>query len=423
MNKRPLRTWCRRTALFGALFCAASAAATAQTEKIIHLEHADSLKGVVINGEQARELVGNVKFTQGTMTVTCRRAIQYLTSNTIEVQGEAEMWDGTMRMVSERGVYHGDTRVAEAFDRVMLEDSATTLKARYGRYFANEKRAYFRDDVSVEDSASVLTAGEMTYFREAQHLIADSNVIIHRSRSGLTITGRHFESFRKKKFSTMTGSPRVVQIDTAGTGKHDTLVVTSRLMESYQDTLERLVAIDSVRLTRGEVSAEAGSAVFMTALDSMELRRAPVVWYATGPGEENQVSGDSIFIKLLQRKLHMVHVRGDAFAVSRADSVLAKRFNQMSGQEITMAFAEDRVQRITVDKTATSLYYLLDKGTPNGMNKTTGDRVVLTFSEGKIDKIKVYGGVEGQYYPEKMIRNREEEYNLTGFRWREQKAP
>jgi lipopolysaccharide export system protein LptA len=413
----------RACLLLAALLLCWCAPLRAQGDRVIHLDHADSLKGVIIDGQQAQELVGNVRFSQGTMTVRCRRAVRYLESNAIAVEGEAEMWDGAMRLVTARGTYDGNTRVAEAFDRVMLEDSATTLTARYGKYFANERTAYFRDDVRMEDTASVMTAGEMTYDRQAQHLVADSAVTITHDRNGVTITGSHFEHWRKTKVSVISGSPRVVQVDTAGTGKRDTLVVTSRVMESYQDTLERLVAIDSVHVTRGEVAAVAGRAVFYTGTDSMELRQEPVVWYATGPGEENQVSGDSIFVKLLNRKLREVHVRGDAFAVSRADSALRRRFNQMSGQEITMRFADDKVEHISVDKTATSLYYLIENGKPNGMNKTTGDRVVLTFADGKIDKIKVYSGVEGEYFPETMIRNREDEYNLTGFRWRERTVP
>ena len=38
-------------------------------DKTVHLEHADSLIGLVIDGEQARQLVGNVRFTQGTVEV------------------------------------------------------------------------------------------------------------------------------------------------------------------------------------------------------------------------------------------------------------------------------------------------------------------------------------------------------------------
>ena len=40
----------------------------------------------------------------------------------------------------------------------------------------------------------------------------------------------------------------------------------------------------------------------------------------------------------------------------------------------------------------------------NGMNKTSGDRIVMQFADGKAETIRVYGGVEGQYFPEPMVR-------------------
>jgi hypothetical protein len=36
---------------------------------------------------------------------------------------------------------------------------------------------------------------------------------------------------------------------------------------------------------------------------------------------------------------------------------------------------------------------------------------------GKVDKIKIVGGVQGQYFPEKMLAHRESQYNLDGFKW------
>jgi lipopolysaccharide export system protein LptA len=391
----------------------------AQKGNVVILDHADSLVGLVINGEQARELIGNVKFRQGNVVVTCKRAVQYLTSNKIALEGEPEMYDGKMRMVGIRGMYYGDTKTAEVFDRVMLEESTTTLKAQYGKYFADEKKAFFTTNVSVEDTGSVLTADTLTYYREIQHSIADGHVIITTPKKGMIIYGDHFENFKQQQFSKVTGHPKVVQVDTTGENKRDTLVVRSTFMEAYQDSLERLVARDSVTVTRGSLAAEAGRVVFYTVLDSMVLRRSPYVWYGQGKGDENQLSGDSIFIKLNKRKLRRVDVRGSALAISTADSLFGNRFNQMSGQEIMMEFQENKIQQIDVDKTATSLYYLFEEGKGNGMNKTTGDHVTITFLDGKIDKLKVLSGVEGAYYPEKLIKNKEIDYNLRGFNWRE----
>jgi hypothetical protein len=50
------------------------------------------------------------------------------------------------------------------------------------------------------------------------------------------------------------------------------------------------------------------------------------------------------------------------------------------------------------------------------VNKSSGDRILIDFIGDEVDRIKVIRGVQGQYFPEKMIFNRESEYNLDGFR-------
>jgi hypothetical protein len=234
----------------------------------------------------------------------------------------------------------------------------------------------------------------------------------------MTIFGNHFENFRQQKFSRMSEKPKVIQIDTSGQAIPETLTVTSMVMESYQDTVGRLVALDSVQITRNELAAEAGLSIFYTKLDSIVLHKSPFVWYTANRSQDNQVSGDSIFIKLKKRKLETVYVRGKATALSRADSLYVDRYNQMTGQEIILHFAESKIHRIDVDRTATSLYYLFDGEKPNGLNKTSGDHVAIVFTDGKIDKMKIIAGVEGQYFPEKMVKHRESDYNLQGFNWK-----
>jgi hypothetical protein len=272
--------------------------------------------------------------------------------------------------------------------------------------------------VYVEDSTSILTSDELTYFRADRHSIATGAVTIRGRRSTVTITGNRFEGFQDRRYGKMTDHPRFMQIDTTGEGVRDTLIVTSVEIESYQDSLERLIATDSVVITRTGLAAEAGSAVFFTGLDSVELRRSPVIWYAERTGQDNQVAGDSVFLKLRKRAVETAFVRGRAFAIARADSAFPNRFNQMSGQTIILHFARKAIERIDVMTTATSLYYLFDGASPNGINKTTGDRVTVAFVEGKIDKITAITGVEGQYVPERLVRGREREFDLPGFQYR-----
>ncbi len=390
-----------------------------EEDNVVHIENADSLVGIEIDGEKAQQLIGNVKLRHGNTIVTCEKAVKYLTNNKVTMEGVVQVQDDTMRLVGMRGIYDANEKIVEAFERVLLEDPHTILKSEYGKYYVNEKKAYFKGNVYIEDTASIVNADEVTYYRTEDKALADGNVKIVNTRNRITIFGDHFENYRQQGYTKVTGNPKVIQIDTTSKGKQDTLIVTALILESYRDTIERLIATDSVKITHNGLAAESGYCTYFTDLDSIILLKNPFVWYETGKYEDNQVSGEAIYVKLKKRRLETVYVRGRAVAISRADTVYIKRFNQMTGQEIILNFLNDKIHQINVITTATSLYYLFDQRQPNGLNTTTGDQIIITFNDGKIEKIKALSGVEGKYYPEKLIRGKEDDYNLPEFNWRE----
>ena len=143
------------------------------------------------------------------------------------------------------------------------------------------------------------------------------------------------------------------------------------------------------------------------------LRRSPVVWY-----QDTQVSGDSMRIYLFHRKLQRVYVAGNVIGVSRGDSLHPGRFDQMVGETMQLMFADKSLKRVTVDTRAISLYHVYDDTTANGLNKVSGDRIVMLFKDGKLSTIKITGGVEGQYVPENLVRLHAVDYSLPGVLWR-----
>jgi lipopolysaccharide export system protein LptA len=411
----------RNAGLFFAALCAAlllvRAPARSQ-EGNVTIEHADSLVGMEIDGEKARSLVGAVRFTQGKVIVTCDKAVQFLASRRLTMEGNVEVRDDSTRLVCDRGTYDPGKRLAEGFGRVMMEDPTTVLHADYGRYATKEKVAFFSSHVIVQDTASVLTANELTYDRTTKHITADGNVILVNDRNGLTATGGHFEHFQASATSVMSVHPKVVTVDSSADGTKDTLEIYGRVVEMVRDSLPRVTVTDSVRIFRGSMAAEAGSTVMFTERDSIILRKSPVVWYRSDAGEENQISGDSILLGTRGHALDNIRILGRAVAVSQSDSLHPERLNQLTGQEITMRFADKKLARIDVERTATSLYFLFDGTTPNGLNRTTGDRVTMTFTDGQIDEITFRTDVQGTHIPERLVKGRLLDFTLDGVRWR-----
>lgn len=402
-----------RPVLLACLVAWCCSGGAAQGSRVVEIEHADSLVGRVIEGEEVRELIGNVRLRQERIVMACDRALQYIASGKVQLTGHVVVVDSNITMTAPRGMFFRDDKRAEAYDDVVLDDGSVHLTARAGEYFVNRRTAYFRDHVVVRDTGSVMSADSLTYFRDEKRSIATGTVRLHHFRDNVTLYGGRVDHRSARQYTKVTRDPVLVQIDSAAGGDRDTLIVRGIVMESFRDSVRRLIATDSVRILRSTLSATCGIAVMYTDGDSLLLRTAPVVWY-----EQTQVTGDSINVYLEHRRLRRVSVMGSAFAASQEDSLRPDRFDQLSGETMQMYFAGRALHMIDVDTRATSVYYVYEGLSPNGLNKISGDRVLLTFDHGRILDIRVYAGVQGSYIPENLVSDRETEYALPGLHWR-----
>ena len=393
--------------------------AHAQQSKIIELRHADTLHGKTINKEDVQELIGNVYFVQipsegGLVKVWCDRALRYMIQNKFELFGNVKVVRDSITIHSKEGVYYAEQKMMEGKNGVQLERGKTLLTAVQGEYFVDEKRSLFWENVVFIDTSSTITCDVLNYFEVETRSVATGHVHVFDNVNAVNIYGDSLIHIEKNKFTRVLRQPRLMKIDTSSSGVIDTMVVISREMQSIQDTLERFIAIDNVRLVKGGMSARCGKATYFVKNDLIALGTNPIIW-----SDENQITGDSIRIRIEDKRVRSMWVKNRAMAISQVDTALPNRFNQLTGRELTMYFRANKLEQVDVQKNATSLYYLFDNKEPNGANKSSGDRIFIDFVTGDVDRIKIVGGVQGQYLPEKIISKHEQDYNLDGFRWYE----
>ncbi|MEX0737569.1 MAG: OstA-like protein [Bacteroidota bacterium] len=388
----------------------------AQGSKLLEVRSADVLNVRYVGNQEVRELIGNVHIVQTSpvevVKIWCDSALRYMAVNKLELYGRVRIVRDSVTLLAPEAVYFGNEQRSEMKHGVRLLKGSMVLTASFGEYFTEEKRARFMDDVRVVDASSLTTANTLLFFEGEEKSIALGNVRVINTENHLTVYGDSLVNFDRLNYAVVSGNPRMVQVDTASDGRIDTLVVVSEVMESFRDSLQQFIARGNVAMARTDFSARCGEAIYRMEQDRMILRERPVVWH-----EGNQVSGDSIVVTLLEKRLHSVYVKGRAMAVSMADSTTARRFDQLTGREIVMQFAGNKLERIEAERNAVSMYYLFEEHVPNGANRSSGDRIVIEFDEGKTDRIRIVGGVEGRYFPEPMIEGREMLYNLDGFRW------
>ncbi|MFA6469279.1 MAG: OstA-like protein [Bacteroidota bacterium] len=381
----------------------------------IILQNADIFAGRRLdNGEDVRELTGNVRFRQGDTRVWCDKAIQFLNRNEIELIGSVKIVRDTVTLTAKKGRYYGNSRKADGEGNVKLQTPNVTLYADLGTYFLDDEKAFFQRNVRVIDSTTVIYSEQLTYFEKERKSEALLNVRIVNLEDNVTMFGNYLIHSDSTRYSRMTENPRLIQIDTNDTGEIDTLAVKSIVMESFDDSTGKMVVKDSVIIVRGGLAARSGLVKFFRHDEKIELFEKPIVWY-----EENQVTGDTIFLTLEKNRLKAASIKTRAFVLSQSDSLYPNRYNQLTGRSILMSFRDNKLQETFVERNAISLYFLYGDSAGNGVNKTSGDAITMQFDDGKPKTIHVIKGIEGTYFPENLLKPDEWQYNLDGFLLRE----
>jgi hypothetical protein len=136
------------------------------------------------------------------------------------------------------------------------------------------------------------------------------------------------------------------------------------------------------------------------------------VWY-----QKSQLTGDSITVGLLEKRLRSIDVVGNAFAVSA--SSLPQRFDQLAAVRLFFDIRLDTIRSVRGDGQASSIYNVFDGKAPSGVNRASGDTIVIGFDSGSASRIAIFGKrsrAEGEYFPEEMVTGQEASFRLEGFR-------
>ena len=401
------------------------------------------LRGKTVDGISVREVTGNVVITQEDIKITCEKAIEYTRSNNAELIGNVIITQDSVTIRTERGRYFGDIKIAYSDSTVYLNNGKLDLIADRGNYNLNTKIANFFGNVEFKDSVTSLSSTELVYYKSLEKIIAVGNVIvsdsvskiysdslihdrnnqfsegignirIFSSENNLTIFGDTLLDDKINNLSSISGTPYLVQIEELADGTQDTLYIKSLKMESQKDSAGSvLVAIDSVKIIRGNFASNNDFTIYNGKAEKITILRQddndlPVLWY------NNQAVGDSIYINLDSSKIRSVDIINNAILISQ-DSLYDFRFNQMSGDTISMGFKDGKLSKTEVGGNVLSIYYLYEEGEPNGLLKSSANEINIFFQNGKVSEVKMFGSPISEYHPENLVIDNEKNFTLPSF--------
>jgi len=83
---------------------------------------------------------------------------------------------------------------------------------------------------------------------------------------------------------------------------------------------------------------------------------------------------------------------------------------------MTLWVDSSRITSALIDGNAIATYFVRESNQPRGLNVTSGDRLRVFFEDRKIARIRVEGGTEGLYTPQRLVTAAPPDSSLTPIR-------
>jgi len=333
----------------------------------LRLIHADVLRRETVAGKVIQKLEGNVEFQQGKMVIHCDVATQLLQEKEYALIGSVQIARPGESLVADTVYVYEREKKQVASGRVLrITDKDSTFSDR------------------------------MTFFEKENKLLSDGHVRVVSLKDGTTLTGGRAEYLRDKELATIWHEPVLLMYDSLGTQTTRIVADTMEILQSGQKT----IAIGSVEITQKNAVASCTRAEYLKEEQTISLNGTPRVVQ-----KSQTISGDSLQLFLQDSKLSRADVKGNALAVSEAETSNPGRWqNKFTGQHMEFQFEDEKIRRVEIEDQATSTYHIIENDEYKGKNEISGDKIVIEFEDGEVKSVVVKSDpdvAEGKFLPPK----------------------
>ncbi len=355
--------------------------------------------------------------------------------------------DPEYRIVTDTLQYNTNTEIATFTSPTVITDSSKrVIKTRDGFFDRKNKKGMLFKRSVIDDSTYTFTADDMA-FDDSTKLSEFRGNAVYRgkdSAEGFDMIANNIKTDRKKDILLATEKPILlikqgkdsifITADTLYTARLADLMKSRYVPEIRQLDTSRgnYTAVDTVK-TKPDSTTKyfeayyhvkiysdslqaVGDSLFYSLKDSaFRLFRNPIVW-----AQENQITGDTIYLFIKNKKPERLNVFENAMAISRVDST--QYFNQVKGTSINAYFIEGKIHFLRAKGNAENVYYGQDENKRfTGVAKNNADLIDILFDDGKLKRVTFVRSFDGTMYP--MRQAKHEELRLRGYKWLDNLRP
>ncbi len=172
-----------------------SPAQAQKQEKLVYLEHCETLSFDEKRLPGAQILIGNVRFRHEDALMFCDSAYFYEKANSFDAFGNVHFMQGdTLNGYGDVLYYDGNTRLARLRRNVRLVHTSTTLTTDSLNYDRNQNLAYYYTGGKIQDTENTLTSVWGQYNPPTHQAIFKTNVQLNNAKFTLESEALHYNT-------------------------------------------------------------------------------------------------------------------------------------------------------------------------------------------------------------------------------------
>jgi len=372
------------------------------------------------------------KLVRNSTTLTSIEGIYYGVTRDVIFRKKVELRDPESTILTDTLEYNTYSQLANFISPTKIISKTRTIRTSNGNYNLGTEKGYLYERSSVDDKEYTFIADEMA-IDDVQGLGEFRGNAIYRSKDSASfdLMANNIKTNRKKDIMLATELPILLIKQ-----NKDSLYVTAdtlyaarvsdlkRPLTKARDSVGVLKdstlnkyfeAFHHVKVYSDSLQAKCDSLFYSLSDSTIRLLKNPIVW-----SNNNQITGDTIFMFLNNRKPEQLLVFENALAINKVDTT--KYFNQIRGITLNAYFDDGELTKMTTRGSAENIYFAIDEQNKFiGMNHSSAQSIEITFENNEVVRVKFINQLKGKMSP--MGQTAPLDMRVKGFKWLEEQRP
>ncbi len=352
--------------------------------------------------------------------------VYYGITRDVMFRNKVSLVDPDISILTDTLEYNTYSQLANFISPSKIISGSRIIKTKNGNYNLGSKKGYLYERSSIDDSSYFFIADEMA-IDDSLGLGEFRGNALYRSKDSLSfdLLANNIKTNRKKDILLATELPILmikqpkdtlyISADTLYSGRLSDLKRKMPKVRSKEAVLQDsslnkyFEAFHHVKVYSDSLQGVADSLFYSLADSTIRLHHQPILWV-----NQNQITGDTIYMHLNNKKAEQLRILNNAMAISPVDST--DYFNQLKGNSMVVDFLDGKIHQMQTKGSAENIYFATDYDEKFiGVNHSNAQIITIDFNNDEPIKIVFINQLTGKMTPLFELPN--SELKLNNFKW------